>query len=310
MMLAVLACALAADAAFGELPNRFHPVAWMGKFIGAAYERRPAGNRRRFLFGVLIVLAGGLASGSAAFAAERLFRILPAFFGGVAGGLLLKQCFSLRFLFSAAGQVEKALAEGKLAEARRLLSYHLVSRDTSELSEDEVAGAAIESLAENLTDGVLSPLSYFLVFGLPGAFIFRFVNTADSMIAYRDPEREYIGKAAAWADTALNFLPARLAALALCAGAFLAGEDGRNAFKTMLKYRSRTASLNAGWTMSAAAGALGVTLEKRGCYALDGGKGRKDQAAVRRARRVAAAAAAVMIAGLFAVAGGVHAVRP
>jgi adenosylcobinamide-phosphate synthase len=131
-----------------------------------------------------------------------------------------------------------------------------------------VAAAAIESVAENLTDSFVAPLLFYLVFGLPGALAYRALNTADSMLGYRDGALEYFGKVAARLDDVANLVPARLAALVLVV---VSGRRAPAAWSTMLSDRRHTPSPNAGWTMAAMAGALGVTLAKPGVYSLGRG---------------------------------------
>jgi adenosylcobinamide-phosphate synthase len=146
-----------------------------------------------------------------------------------------------------------------------------VSRPTEELDEGHVASATIESVAENLTDSLMAPALWFLAGGLAGAAVYRVINTADAMFGYRVGPLEYFGKVAARLDDLLNLIPARLAGLSVVAGAALAGESAGGAFAALRRDRRRTASPNAGWTMSAMAGALGVLLEKPGTYRLGAG---------------------------------------
>lgn len=294
----VLAAALGLDLVFRELPNPLHPVAWMGRCIAALLRLKPRGDGARFFFGAAVVLSGAFLFGSAPALAGSVLRPAPFLVRALAGAFLLRQTFTLRTLLRAGKAVEEALRRGDLDDARRLLSFHLVSRDTAELTEGEVAGAAIESLAENLTDGFLAPLLFFRFFGLPGAWVYRFVNTCDSMIAYRDREHEYLGKFAAHVDTALNYLPARIAGLAIVAAAVLAGGDGKNALRTMLGQHGRAAGPNAGWTMAAAAGALGVSLRKRGSYELSGGAAEPTVDDLARAGRLTGVAGVLLAAGL------------
>ncbi|CAM3839330.1 CobD/CbiB family cobalamin biosynthesis protein [Deinococcus frigens] len=258
--------ALALDL-LGEPPAPLHPVVWMGNFLKAARGRWRAGTPAdHFREGAVWWALGAGTSAGAGALAQRL----PG--GWLTQGILLKPLLARRALFAAVDEVHTALAANDLPEARRLLAWHLVSRETSELMASEVAGAAIESLAENLSDSVVAPLLCFRAGGLPLAALYRYTNTADAMWGYRTPELEYAGKVAAHADDVLNLAPARLTALC----AVLA--SGGRGLGVWASDRRNTASPNAGHPMSAFAGALGVYLDKRGVYVLNAG-GRVPQAA-------------------------------
>lgn len=267
----VLAGALALDVLLGDPPNRWHPVAWLGRGIAAARRRLAHGSPLWLLFaGAALTI--GIAVG-AAVAGALVARASAAL--GVTGlaleALALSLCLSIRGLWRAAREVGRALEQGDLPTARAALAFHLVSRPTGELSAGEVAAATVESVAENLTDSVVAPALLYLAFGLPGAALYRAVNTADAMLGYRDGVLEHFGKLAARADDVLNLVPARLAGLAIVVAAALAGGSPRGALRIMWRDRHRTASPNAGWTMAAMAGALGVRVTKRGAYALGDG---------------------------------------
>jgi adenosylcobinamide-phosphate synthase len=286
--LIVFGLAMALDLLLGDPLNRWHPVAWMGWLIGWGERMAPAaGPALRFAYGAALVLIGAtvcmlfvafLLSGAKRFGAVIYIPV---------AALLLKSSFTYSGLTRAARSVQRALQIGDLPEARRLVSYHLVSRNTSALDGELVAAAAVESVAENVTDAVVAPLLLFLVAGVPGAWVYRFVNTCDSMLGYRDPEHEYLGKFAARLDDLLNWLPARLSGLLMVVAAWLAREDAASAWRTMWVQHGRTASPNAGWTMSAMAGALNVTLEKVGCYRLEGGTRALSATTIQRATRLA-----------------------
>ncbi len=212
--------------------------------------------------------------------------------------LALTCLLSLRGLAAAARRVAKALARGDLSGARAAVGRDLVSRPTAALDAGQVASATIESVAENLTDAFLAPVCFFLAFGLAGAAVYRAVNTADAMFGYREGTFEHFGKVAARLDDVLNWIPARLAGWSLVAGAALAGESAARAASVMRRDRARTASPNAGWTIAAMAGALGLTLEKPGGYRLgDGPLPTVDD--IRRALRVFGAGA--LLSGLAAI---------
>jgi adenosylcobinamide-phosphate synthase len=300
MPVLLLLLALALDLLLGDPPNRYHPVALMGNLIREMARLAPQeGPTRRFIYGTVLVLGGVvLFSLPLAWVLVWVRKLNPLAYLLVAA-LLLKATFAYAGLVKAARKVRAALERGDLPEARQLVSWHLVSRDTSQLDASLVAAATVESVAENITDGVVAPLLFFALAGLPGAWTYRFVNTCDSMLGYRDPVHEYLGKFAARLDDVLNFIPARLAGLLLVA-AGLAGEDATGAWQTMRHQHGRTASPNAGWTMSAMAGALGVTLEKVGHYRLEGGPALPEAETIDRALRVAA-----VTVGLFVVLLGV-----
>ncbi|MFC4425120.1 adenosylcobinamide-phosphate synthase CbiB [Deinococcus navajonensis] len=250
-----LLLALALDA-LGEPPTPIHPVVWMGRYLGWARARwRGATPASQWREGALGWAVGAGLSAASGLACARL----PWW----AQGTLLKPLLARRALFAAVAEVGNALERGDLPEARRLLGWHLVSRDTTELSATEVAGAAIESLAENLSDSVVAPLLAYRVGGLPLAATYRLCNTADAMWGYRTAELEWAGKVAARADDLLNLAPARLTA-----GCALLASGGRGV-RVWAHDRRQTPSPNAGHPMAAFAGALGVRLDKRGVYVLN-----------------------------------------
>jgi adenosylcobinamide-phosphate synthase len=155
--------------------------------------------------------------------------------------------------------VASALVEGGLAAGRSTVA-RIVGRDVSRLDEAGVSRAAIESAAENFSDGVVAPVFWYLLFGLPGLLVYKLVNTADSMIGNRSARHEAFGWAAARLDDLLNFLPARLSVLLIAAPAALAGLDAGRAVRCALADAPKHRSPNAGWPEAALAGALGVAL--------------------------------------------------
>lgn len=283
----ILFPALLFDILFGDPPNRFHPTAWMGNLIRFLLRFRPHGNSLlEFLYGILILLIGISLTFAVGFGIQFMASLLPIWAGILLQALFLKLTISLRGLDRAAKEVQTALQNNDLPEARRLLSWHLVSRDTSQLSESQVSAAAIESVAENASDGIIAPLFFYAVGGLPAAFVYRFVNTGDSMLGYRDAEREWLGKFPARLDDILNFIPARLTGFFIILSAPLCKASLQGAWRIMWRDSSQTASPNAGIPMSAMAGALGVELEKVNHYQL--GKGLPGASAndIVRARRI------------------------
>ena len=157
------------------------------------------------------------------------------------------------------GKVCEQLEKGDLPAARKAVS-RIVGRDTAELSGEEVARAAVETVAENFSDGVAAPLFYMLLGGAPLALAYKAVNTMDSMVGYKNDRYLHFGRAAAKLDDAANYIPARLAALAWIGGAAIAGQDAKNAWRIWRRDRRNHSSPNSAQTESACAGALGVQL--------------------------------------------------
>ncbi len=280
-----LAGALVLDRILGQ--PRLHPVRAIGVLLGGA---RRLGRSRRPL-GSLVEGAAALAAVSALAAAtsrsltarrgrssrESAGCPLPAtLLAAGTEALLLHPALALEPLAEAGERVAAALGAGDLDGARRHLAWDLVSRDTSALDASHCASAAIESLAENLCDSVVAPACAYLAAGLPGAWVYRVVNTADAMFGYRTPDLIWYGKPAARADDLLNFVPARLAAVLIVMAA--ASQPFRRhgirpatagVFHLLPREASRAAGPNAGWPMAAAALALGVRLRKPGAYTLN-----------------------------------------
>jgi adenosylcobinamide-phosphate synthase len=301
------------DRILGDPPNRWHPVAWQGRFLAWAEGRLQGSGIRgqgsvgvdlaRFAWGASALAAGMALSAGAAWGLMRVARSLPWPLRLLIEAGLLKLTLSSHGLDRAAGEVEAALRRDDLPAARRLLSWHLVSRDTRELNAEEVGGAAVESVAENLTDAFVAPLCAYMAGGLPGVWAYRFAQTADSMWGYHDEAHEWLGKPAARLDDALNWLPARLAAGLLAVATWLA--EGRaaaaNAWRTRCAQARNTASPNAGQTMATMAGALGVTLTKRGHYALAGGDAEITPDVLARGRRIVRVAAGLAVVAAVGV---------
>lgn len=266
-----LLLAYALDRFFGEPPTRVHPVAAMGRMISlVAHLGRSAQPWFAFLVGIGVVVLGMVVWGGLGIGVHLLGREVP-WLGLILEVALLKTTFSVSGLVRAAVEVHRALVAGDLVEARRLLAWHLVSRDTSTLDQARVSAAVIESVAENASDSMVAPWFWYLVGGLPAALVYRYVNTADAMLGYRDAEREWLGKAAARLDDLLNLIPARVTALSLLLAALCVGGNARKGFHVWWSDAGQTASPNAGQPMAVVAGILEVELEKPGHYVLHRG---------------------------------------
>lgn len=280
MPVAVLVLALLIDWSFGDLPNSLHPVVAMGNWI--TWTRRKAlkspSNKIRFAYGAASLMFGIVVIAGIGCAIERLSRETPIWVAICVQAAVLKCAFSIRSLGSAASSVASALHSGDLALARQQLAYHLVSRDTSQLDASSVAAAAVESVAENTSDSFIAPLIYFAVAGLPGALVYRYVNTCDAMLGYRTRDLEWLGKSAARTDDVLNWIPSRVTAILMllvgpASDTLLGNPINRlSAISIWMRDSRLTASPNAGHPISAVAGLLGVVLEKHDHYRLGQGQ--------------------------------------
>ncbi len=263
----VLLLALSLDFIFGEPWNTWHPVAWLGSLISAETRWAPRkGTFTQLAYGAgMIILTLGLIVAAVYFLLAKLGEFnIPAYL--ILSAILLKCSFSLRGLRQAIRRVGRYLTTDDLDEARLSLKA-LVGRDTTKLNRNQVISAATESAAENVCDGFTAPLFYFFIFGVPGAVAYRVINTFDSMVGYHG-QYEYLGKFTARLDDVANFIPARLTALFIILAASICRHSATQAWKIMVRDHKNTESPNAGWTMSAVAGALQIQLEKVGHYRL------------------------------------------
>jgi len=265
----VLMLAVVIDLIFGEPINRFHPVAWLGKLIELLFKNGfVSGIRSRmfkkfygifaalmliFLVFVLVYLSLGAAYGCS----QIVFIIVSA--------IALKFTFSIKGMIAHASTVFNDLKKQDISGARKSVSM-LVGRDTENLDERQVVSATVESISENMVDGIMSPVFYFTIAyaatnSIPAAVsfaaAFRMVSTLDSMVGYRNERFRDLGWFSARADDVFNYIPARLSPLF-----FL----NFNSIRVALRDHSKTPSPNSGWSMSAMAGALNVSLEKLGFY--------------------------------------------
>ena len=255
-----VAAALLLDALVGEPREGLHPTVWMGRAI-SAYEKRtlklknPRGRRAAGIF-----LAGSLPT-LTFLSARSLLGLAPRGLRPALEIALISTTLSMRGLASAATSVQGELAEGGLAAARNRVG-EFVGRDTAELTTGGVCRAAVESVAENTSDGVVGPMLYGFLFGAPGALAYKAVNTIDSMVGYpRGPYLE-LGWAGARLDDLVNLVPARLTVLATA----MASGRPSETITTSLRYGPRSSSPNAGYAEAAFAGALGLRLGGTNVY--------------------------------------------
>ncbi|WP_448375901.1 adenosylcobinamide-phosphate synthase CbiB [Fervidobacterium sp.] len=261
--LIVLIFAIAFDLLFGEYPSHFHPVVYMGtlgKLIDDKFNKTNLSNTLRLLFGafaLLIEIALFLSFSYIVLMLSQTKVSIIWFTSFLLKIYILKSTFSIRSLYE---HVSRCYTDD-VQLLRKNVSF-IVSRDVSKLDKPHLYSAAIESLAENISDSVTGPLFYYLFFDLPGAVMYRVVNTYDALFGYRNSKYEWFGKFPARFDDLLNLIPSRLTAL------FISFFNPVSAWKYIFKYGA--IKLNAMYPMSAFAGVLGIGFEKIGYYKLEG----------------------------------------
>ncbi len=261
------------DMTVGEFPDRIHPTVWMGKVIDYFKPKIRSESPRvemanGVLLGLSVILLFAVPAYLTVFLVQRFFGWIPYI---VVSAIVLKSTFALKCMRQYTVPIVDAIKKGDCSKARQSLHY-IVRRDPTGLSERHIISAAVESIAESTTDGVTSPFFYFALFGVPGAVAYRVINTLDSMLGYKDQEHRNIGWFSASIDTIANYVPARLTATLMTLAALFLGENWKESRRILKRDKRNTASLNAGWTLAAMAGALSVQLEKPGFYKLGDGE--------------------------------------
>ena len=259
----------ALDCLLGDPLGRAHPVVLMGKLISflenqlrPRFPKTPQGKRTA---GTIMALTVPLVSAGVGLLLLLLaWRIHPWVYL-ILSSFLCWQCFAARCLMTEAKKVVTCLEQQGLGAGRRQVSM-LVGRDTENLTEEQVVKAAVETVAENTSDGVVAPLFWMALFGAVGGLFYKAVNTMDSMVGYKNDRYLHFGRFAAKFDDVVNFIPARLSALAMIASAFLLRLDGQNAWRIWRRDRRNHASPNSAQPESACAGALRVQLGGSASY--------------------------------------------
>ena len=309
----VLLIALALDALIGDprwLPHPIRLMGWLTGLLDRTLNRERLGVAARvFLGAVAVLLVVGVSAAAGWLIADQASALG---WGWLAELLLVAMLLAQRTMADHMVRVARALDTG--ADPARAAVRHIVGRDVRALDEHGIARAAIESGAENYSDGVVAPAFWYLLLGLPGLLAYKAINTMDSMIGHRSPRHRAFGRAAARIDDAVNWVPARIAGgLIALAALFLPGAAPGRAWRTMVRDAPRHSSPNAGWPEAAMAGALGLALlgprRYEGEAAADEawlGDGRNDATAddVRRTVWVFAAACALVAVLTAAIAAG------
>ena len=261
MIVAVVAFLI--DTVIGDPRSKFHPVVLIGNLISLLekFLRRDADSPiKKILKGGALVYAVIIIVTLIGFGIEFLTQDIPYLTAQIfIQALVLSFMISPKSLAKAGYEIYVLLYMEDLDYARKKVSW-IVGRDTENLNEAEVTRATVETVSENTVDGVISPLFYFAIGGLPLAMFYRAVNTMDSMIAYKNEKYFYFGQVAAKVDDIANYIPARITGLLFVCAAFILRLDYKNAFAMMKRDAKKHPSPNGGWAEATVAGALNIRL--------------------------------------------------
>ena len=272
----IVGFALLLDFLIGDPKTKYHPTAWIGKLIAVLVPFSRNNSPKKELFGGILIVFTVVVIVSTLLVALDFgislltIDIVSLVVSIVVGSILLKTTIAIRGMQKHALSVVDALEKDDLDSARNHLSM-IVKRNTKDLDKNHISSAVLESVSENTVEGVTGPLFYYAVFGLPGAFVYRAINTIDSMIGYKTSLFRNIGWFGANCDTILNYIPSRLTGLVMILSALILGYNWKESFYIMKRDGRKLESPNAGFPIAALAGALGTKLEKINYYAVGDG---------------------------------------
>lgn len=239
-----------------------HPIRLIGRFISASerllYKEGAPANSMRWRGVMLVIIVTGIST-ACAVALIWICSMVNIVLATAVESVICYQMLATKQLKVESMKVYDALATGSLEDARKQVGM-IVGRDTAELDESEVAQAAVETVAENASDGVIAPLLFMAVFGAAGGVFYKSVNTMDSMVGYKNDRYRHFGTAAARFDDVLNWIPARVSGVLMCLAAAPVGLDAAAAWRIFKRDRKKHASPNSAYTEAACAGALNVQL--------------------------------------------------
>ena len=268
--------ALILDLCLGDPKNKFHPTSWIGIFIAKLVplikNKSPQKEKLGGIF--LVIFVTSVISTLLAFLFLGIKNLSTELVGIIisiiVGTVLLKTTIAIRGMEKHALAVMDSIEKNDLESARNNLSM-IVKRDTKNLDKNHVLSGTLESISENTVDGVTGPLFYFAFFGIIGAFVYRIVNTIDSMIGYKTSIFRNVGWFGANCDKILNYIPARITSFLMVIGAMILGNDWKRSYQIIKRDAKNTESPNAGYPMAALAGALGTRFEKIDHYSIGEG---------------------------------------
>lgn len=254
--------ALGLDAVVGDPRSKCHPVVLIGNLISLLERvllRTESSSARKYAAGFLLVIAVLSIVYGSTWLMMTCLELLGTAAQVIGGALLLSFAITPRSLAEAGREIKDLLLAGDIEEARRKVGW-IVGRDTEKLTVPEVTRATVETVAENIVDGIISPLFFFAIGGVPLAFLYRAVNTMDSMVGYKNSRYREFGMAAARTDDVFNYIPARITGLLLVISAFILGYNAANTARIIRRDAAKHPSPNSGIPEAGVAGALGVQL--------------------------------------------------
>jgi len=272
----IVGFALLLDFLIGDPKTKYHPTAWIGKLIAVLVPFTRNNSPKKELFGGILIVFAVVAIVSTLLVALDFgislltIDIVSLVVSIAVSSILLKTTIAIRGMQKHALAVVDALEKDDLDSARNHLSM-IVKRNTKHLDKNHISSAVLESVSENTVDGITGPLFYYAIFGLPGAFVYRAINTIDSMVGYKTSLFRNIGWFGANCDTILNYIPSRLTGLVMILSALILGYNWKESFYIMRRDGKKLESPNAGFPIAALAGALGTKLEKINYYAVGDG---------------------------------------
>ena len=272
----IVGFALLLDFLIGDPKTKYHPTAWIGKLIAILVPFTRNNSPKKELFGGILIVFVVVAIVSTLLVALDFgislltIDVISLVVSIAVGSILLKTTIAIRGMQKHALSVVDALEKDDLDSARNHLSM-IVKRNTKHLDKNHISSAVLESVSENTVDGITGPLFYYAIFGLPGAFVYRAINTIDSMVGYKTSLFRNIGWFGANCDTILNYIPSRLTGLVMILSALILGYNWKESFYIMRRDGKKLESPNAGFPIAALAGALGTKLEKINYYAVGDG---------------------------------------
>lgn len=256
--------AFAIDSIIGDPYTKYHPVALMGKlidFLDRLLRKDDSSEPTKLVCGfILVTVMLGICYATAHYLIVAMNWLhVPVWLNVIIQAVILSFMISPKSLEKAGREIYDELVQNNIDAARMKVNY-IVSRDVNRMNEKDITRAAVETVAENTVDGIISPLFFFFIGGLPLAVLYRAANTMDAMLGYKNDKYLYFGRTAARVDDVLNFIPARITGILLVITAFFQRFDYKNALKMMLRDAKKHPSPNGGYSEATVAGALNIRL--------------------------------------------------